>query len=509
MKTHEKSKMPIAVPYIRFSSDEQRHGSSLQRQEDRVSEWLARNPEFTRYNQTFQDLGLSGYHGYHVTDGAMGRLLVAIEKGYIPSGSVVLVEAMDRFSRLEPLQTLRHLETVVKAGIDLVTLTDGQRYNALSLKNQSLMMLAMHAFVAHEYSAKLADFIVSSYDDRAKEAKSGNAIKRRNPFWLTSEGELIAVPATAVEQVFKAFANGTPLRALAIQYADYFANRQSLKHALRNVAAIGHWQRTTTTETDGKRRRVPGELIKYVFKPVVTEELFFQVQKLLDDLAEQAPTVARKFPLAGLLQCGDCGANMVLLRQSNKDSTDTVRCYKRMQNSSNCTNQKTIPVPVVGWFYWETRKPHVLRAYQRTKLPETERQRIKLEGQIALIEKQQTALWKLVAMDPDNVNANASYELLVLDKNLLKEQLTALPVIGSVQSIGMIEFYRFMQSDAFAISNLLQLAGYRIICHQDGTLEVNSSADDNPAGKVQYIGYSRKHKRWWVAYPGGDEMLVG
>lgn len=500
--------MPIAVPYVRFSSERQSYGSSVYRQEELIAKWLAHNPEYTRYERKFEDLGVSGFDGDHVAAGALGKLLAAIAKGHIPAGSVVLVEAMDRFSRLEPLDTLNHLKTIVRAGVDLVTLDDAQRYDVTCLKGNSLLYLAMKAQAAHEFSARLADFATVSYAKRATKAKLGEKIKRRNPFWLTNEGELEPEPAKELEQVFLAFSNGTPLRALAIQYAEYFANRQSLKHALRNPAAIGHWQRTTTMDVDGKKRRVPGELIKNTFQPAISEELFYQVQKLLDNLAEQAPTVARKFPLAGLLQCGDCGSNMVLLRQNARQQTDAVRCYRRMQNSGKCTNQKTIPVPVIGWFYEATRKPHAFRAYQRTKLPENQRLRIKLEGQIDQVKQQQARLRQLVKLDASDNDAQADYQKLVDEKKLLIEELAFLPTVADTAVVGMPEFQRFLNTDPFAISNLLQQDGYRIVCHRDGALEVKVSADDNLAEVAQYVGYARKYKMWEIKPRNGDALFV-
>lgn len=501
--------MPYAVPYHRFSSVGQADGSSLDRQADRVPKWLAKNPTYTLYERTFRDLGISGYKGDHIKAGALGQLLLAIEQGDIPAGSVVLVESIDRFSRLPPLQTLRYLETIIEAGVDVITLKDGVRYDRSSLKSQSLIGLAHQAYAAFDYSNTIASHIRDSYTERAKEAKSGKPIKRRNPFWLTSEGDLKDDGSSdAIKQVFQAFANGVPLRALAIQYSQYFANRQSLKHALRNPAAVGHWQRTTTVEVDGEQKRVPGELIKGVFNPVVTEELFYQVRRMLDDLADQPVTVARKFPLAGLLQCGDCGANMVLLRQNARQQTDAVRCYRRMQSSDKCTNQKTLPVPVVGWFYLETRKPHAFKAYQRTKLPENTRQRIKLEGQIEQLNKQQARLRQLVLLDENDERAVADYQKLVDEKKQLEQELASIPVVTDSAVVSGFAFHRFLGGEPFAIANVLQQDGYRIICHRDGTLEVNRSVDDNPPSKVQYAGYARKHKKWWIEYPEGGAVLV-
>ena len=499
--------MPFAVPYLRFSSMEQKDGDSRRRQRQDFTDWLARNPEYTEYERRFEDLGVSGFDGAHATDGELSKLLAAINEGFIPAGSVVLVEAMDRFSRLKPYDTLSHLNTIMKAGVTLVTLDDNQHYDISSLENDSLLYLAMKAKAAHDFSKRLSGQITKSYVGRTLLAKDGETIKRRNPFWLTSEGKLRDDgSAKVIQQAFLSFSNGVPLRLIANRDSEHFANRQSLKHALKNISAIGHWQRTKTVREGGKTRQEPGELIRNVFEPAVTEELFYQVQKMLADLAELAPTVARKFSMAGLLQCGECGANMVLLRQTTRQQTDVVRCYRRMANSANCTNQKTIPVPVVYWFYMETRKPHALRAYLRTQLPETQRLQIKLEGQIDQLNQQQFRLRRLVMLDESDKDAEAEYAQLVSDKKQLQQELASLPntaTAGTEEDPAGWGFYRFMHGDKFAISNLLQLDGYRIICHRDGTIEVNRSGDDSPAATVQYIGYDRKAKRWKIEHPDG------
>ena len=497
----------FAVPYLRFSSIEQASGSSLERQEALVSGWLALHPEYTRYEQKFEDLGLSAFSGHHITQGDMGRLLDAIEQGFIPAGSVVLVEALDRFSRLKPMAALRNLEEIVSKGIEVITLEDGQRYDASALGDQRLLYLVMKAQAAHEYSARLSTRVLGSYASRTAAAKAGGQIKRRNPFWLTSEGRLIPEKALVLQQAYLSFSSGTPLRLLVTQFPEHFGNRQSLKHALKNPAAIGHWQREHIVTEEGKRRRVKGELIRDVFEAAIPEELYFQVQKLLADQSDPAHTVARKFPLAGLLVCGSCGANMVLLK-GGRGQTNTVRCSKRMANTASCTNQKTIPVPVVGWFFYETMKPFAFRAYQRTKLPETQRQRIKLEGQIDQLRQQQARLRRLVLLDEDDVDAQADYQNLVHQRQSLEQELSALPTTLDVEEVPAQEFYRFLRGDPFAITNLLQLAGYRIICNQTGELVVSPDDLVSTITAAQYVGYQRRSGLWEIRLPDGNSVHV-
>jgi len=437
----------------------------------------------------------------------MGRLLDAIEQGFIPAGSVVLVEALDRFSRLKPMAALRNLEEIVSKGIEVITLEDGQRYDASALGDQRLLYLVMKAQAAHEYSARLSTRVLGSYASRTAAAKAGGQIKRRNPFWLTSEGRLIPEKALVLQQAYLSFSSGTPLRLLVTQFPEHFGNRQSLKHALKNPAAIGHWQREHIVTEEGKRRRVKGELIRDVFEAAIPEELYFQVQKLLADQSDPAHTVARKFPLAGLLVCGSCGANMVLLK-GGRGQTNTVRCSKRMANTASCTNQKTIPVPVVGWFFYETMKPFAFRAYQRTKLPETQRQRIKLEGQIDQLRQQQARLRRLVLLDEDDVDAQADYQNLVHQRQSLEQELSALPTTLDVEEVPAQEFYRFLRGDPFAITNLLQLAGYRIICNQTGELVVSPDDLVSTITAAQYVGYQRRSGLWEIRLPDGNSVHV-
>ena len=50
-----------------------------------------------------RDEGLSAFHQKHVTKGALGTFLAAVEAGKVPPGSVLIVEALDRLSRANPM----------------------------------------------------------------------------------------------------------------------------------------------------------------------------------------------------------------------------------------------------------------------------------------------------------------------------------------------------------------------------------------------------------------------
>ena len=102
--------MALAYSYRRVSSGGQAQGekSGLKRQEHALKDWMRRHPDF-RLAEEFLDPGVSAYTGRNRIQGALGRFLAAARSGWIPKGSVLVVENHRRFSRQEPLDALESL----------------------------------------------------------------------------------------------------------------------------------------------------------------------------------------------------------------------------------------------------------------------------------------------------------------------------------------------------------------------------------------------------------------
>src|SRR5215469_13861113 len=91
--TSEGADKPRAFSYRRFSTPEQAKGHSLKRQTDAAEAWCAaRGVELDR-ELTFEDLGVSAFHGRNVEVGALGAFLRAVEDGRVPHGSYLLSRA--------------------------------------------------------------------------------------------------------------------------------------------------------------------------------------------------------------------------------------------------------------------------------------------------------------------------------------------------------------------------------------------------------------------------------
>ncbi|WBG62192.1 recombinase family protein [Pseudomonas citronellolis] len=522
--------MPLAIPYIRFSTKEQLSGSSLARQEKAVADWLSKNPDYQLSPTRYEDLGVSGT-GDHVEKGRLGALIDAVSKGMVPPGSVILVEAIDRFTRLEPLDAVGPLKTIVKAGIALVDLEVGVRYDQESLKGDTLLMFLFRAKAAYEYSSRLAGRIAASYEDRAKLAKAGQTIKRKHGFWLTSEGKLIAGKVDIVRDVFRSFLNGEPVRSITKRHGDTFKTPASCKKLLRNPAVIGHWQRVKVEKVGSKRKVIEGELIKKVFDAAIKDADYYQAQELLEQTASPGFTNARKFFFAGLVRCSECNAKMLLVRAGPNTKTDRVRCPSRNNGEHSCTNGMTIPTPVLAYFFLMTHLIYVYKGFQASRLPELARRRIEVQGRLDAAEKAVVGTEALFLVNPDDIGLRERYSLRVQERNELKAELDGMQEApdaanldyATLSSAGfahaihgiadplMQEFLAFHESlDKSSLNRILQLGGYSIGVHPDGTMIVpdpslyNSMKTRN-YGSIRYLGYERKTKTFKVAH--GDQVI--
>src|SRR4051794_39547768 len=88
-----------AFSYVRFSSPQQAEGGSLARQARLTAEYCRKKGLTLDESLTLHDLGVSAFRGDNVRDGALAGFLEACRMGRVPSGSVLIVESLDRLSR--------------------------------------------------------------------------------------------------------------------------------------------------------------------------------------------------------------------------------------------------------------------------------------------------------------------------------------------------------------------------------------------------------------------------
>jgi DNA invertase Pin-like site-specific DNA recombinase len=195
----------------------------MARQGSAAYQWCAANGYELDQDLDLADPGRSAFHGHHLTKGALGEFLALASSGSLGTAPVLLVEAIDRLSRQEPLDALETiLQGLVGSGVRIITLEDGNEYSRGTLKSDptKLIVLVVKVQAAHEYSARLSMRMRANWQQiRDKAAQGQHKSKARRPFWIdynpNSDEFILNCQAKIIERIFDLVEEGNGLSVIA------------------------------------------------------------------------------------------------------------------------------------------------------------------------------------------------------------------------------------------------------------------------------------------------------
>lgn len=311
---------PKVFSYLRFSDPKQASGSSADRQLEYAKKWGSEHGMVLDETLTLRDEGLSAYHQRHVKKGALGVFLRAVEDGRVPTGSVLIVEGLDRLSRAEPIQAQAQLAQIINAGITVVTASDGRQYNRERLRAQpmDLVYSLLVMIRAHEES-----------DTKSKRVKA--AIRRqclawgagtwrqpirvgRDPQWVLETAgkfELMPERVKAIKLIIRMFKQGhgyvrilREMARLGLTISDKDGtNGSQIYRMIASRSLIGE----KTVELDGEEYRLEG-----YYPAVLTASEFDELRNLADLRTRrkgkgEIPSIITGI---GICYCGYCGTSV-------------------------------------------------------------------------------------------------------------------------------------------------------------------------------------------------------
>ncbi|MGU1433198.1 recombinase family protein [Pseudomonas aeruginosa] len=337
--------MPKAYPYIRFSSDKQKDGLSVQRQTEAIEAYLAANPHLevdTTLN--LEDLGKSGYVGRHIQKGgALFIFLEKIKKGEIEKGSVLIIEHFNRLSRLKLHRAMDLFNEILRHGIDIAVLDEKQVFTADSITSIDYIKAVLKFDLAHEESKDKSkkgkdNWYFKKEALRKAENPAAERLKftRTLPLWLEHKGSEIVIndeKAETIRLIFKLCIenNGymriaTHLNQNKIKRLDNSSGPWTLdivKRLLHNRALIGEYQPRKTVEIEGRARPIyiPNEEdpIKNVFPLVIDEDTFNAARNGLTTRKNSGGGRRADMPnlFLKLLRCDECGGSIKYQKHVN------------------------------------------------------------------------------------------------------------------------------------------------------------------------------------------------
>jgi DNA invertase Pin-like site-specific DNA recombinase len=283
--------MRRAYSYIRFSSAKQRRGDSHRRQLAFADRLCKEHGWMLDDSLRLHDLGVSAFRSKNAKVGALAEFLEAVEAGTVASGSVLVLENIDRLSRNKVGDALQLFIRILNHGITVVTAEPERIYTRESI-NDVASLLEPIIYFARAYDESRAKAMRSRSvwgQKKALAASEGKPLGVPPVAWLelTPDGyRLVPDRAETVRAIFRMAATeglgklriAQALCADPKRYPPFGASKQwNVRYVdliLSNRAAFGEYQRYSADPETGVRMK-EGEPIPGFYPAAITEQDFY------------------------------------------------------------------------------------------------------------------------------------------------------------------------------------------------------------------------------------------
>jgi DNA invertase Pin-like site-specific DNA recombinase len=326
-----------AFLYGRVSTTAQAEsGHGLDRQLKSALKFLEDYPEYEVDNSNIiQDKGVSAYSGDNIADSAgLGGFLTAVRQGIIPRDSLLVIEAPDRLSRLGIRKGQRLFDEFADHGINVGLV----RYGTIIRHDddndfQNSLIVSIGLYLGHLESQQKSERIRDTMGKRRDAMRTGEIKSTTHrPSWLDPKedgtGFEFNAFAEVVRLMFELRLKGLGGHKIAKWlnekgYTDAEGRQirfQRVAHYLRSKAAIGYYQPHKVTKVKGKRLNEPsGEPITDFYPRLVSEEDFYEVQRLLDSSSGGRRDQFTNY-LRDLVKCELCSHNFTTVAVKGRNN---------------------------------------------------------------------------------------------------------------------------------------------------------------------------------------------
>lgn len=334
--------MSKAYSYLRFSTPEQAKGDSARRQFDLAVQYAAEHGLELDDQLTLHDLGVSAFRGRNAEGGRLAVFLAAARQGLVPKGSYLLVENLDRISRLPVMDAVDILRQITGAGVTVVTLNDRALYTQETIDADfPRLMMALLTFArAHEESVMKGLRVRAAWDRKKREAGS-RPVTSVCPSWLRLKEdrlsfEVIPGRGEVVQRIFEMAAAGigqhTIAATLNAEGVPPFGNprkgtglhwhRSYVAKLLTSDAPRGVYVPHSSNYVGGRLVRTPLDPVPGYYPAVVDHETARRARLVLAPRSNPKRGRHAAAPvqniLAGLARCPLCGRSMTRVTKGSR-----------------------------------------------------------------------------------------------------------------------------------------------------------------------------------------------
>jgi DNA invertase Pin-like site-specific DNA recombinase len=328
-----------AIVYARWSTKNQEDGDSLARQINKARD-IAETRRW-RIVEEHIESGKSAYHGRNrAENGKLRALEERAERGEL-TGMVLMVEAMDRLSRQEPIESLTLLTNLCKRGLTIFEFGSETTYTTAKINENwaNLVVALAKAGEAHD-SSKLKARRVSSAWRATQEAgrtKAGTADPRLCPAWMeVIDGEYTVIEqrADVIREMFRMARDGHGLRTIALKANEIRSkiNWPSAAWNIRSVSQTIHGRRVLG-EYQPQRRvdhvaRAEAGPPRKIYPEIVPLELWHQAQSSIETRKNTGGPRTKAVNI--LSHVCRCAHRPIIQRPDGTEHLSAVPCGSRM-----------------------------------------------------------------------------------------------------------------------------------------------------------------------------------
>lgn len=441
--------MPLAFSYIRFSSARQELGDSLRRQTKLAEDYAAKHGLILN-THSFQDLGVSAFAGKNAVDGGLAAFLEAVDKGIVPKGSFLLVESLDRISRAEVMDAMELFLSIIRRGITIVTLQDGQVFSKEKIREDRGISLIVSITVmmrAHEESATKQHRISKSWENKRNNAAAGGLkMSSVAPAWLTLSEDrkswiVDRAKAKVVQRIFDLALSGvgTPTIARRLNEEKVPTMQRAAFWTFGVVNAILKNASVTGLYTPKKAAAAP---IPDYYPRIISDAQFFQVRDHLQKRLWVRGTNSRRVLnlFSGICSCASCDSIM-RVRSAISNGKSYMQCL--LAFSGKDCDQPIFPAYAAERAILSHLAVTVAREISNSELTNHVDPRKALEHQRELVQQKiDNLVDALATLNSDRVRsriAKLEDELKQLDEELAKTIDPQVVTAGTVEALAIFK----------------------------------------------------------------------
>ena len=341
-----KSNEPTLYLYSRVSSDKQTHDGKIgiaRQTGEGADRAKKRYPDMPVYEMS--DLAMSGYKGQNLSKGLLGEFIGLCKSGDIAKGSVLAMEALDRFTRIALTKATDNVNAVLGADVIIYLFNDDSPL--VRDDPMSQMKLTMYLQGANDYSKIMSHRNSDNATERRKEVEAGvrdsdgyiRAIGgyASHVWWVDiSSGYVRPHPVywDSAKKIVELLKKGLGHQKIREYLTDngYKAPRKN-----RNEEYVWGQSLITKFHLDNQilgERTVTIYGIEHTHKnyypPLVTEEEYHQISKLKSENRTGLGATKKNIGLLtgiGKLRCGSCDRTFSSFLSKSKTPYETQR-YK-------------------------------------------------------------------------------------------------------------------------------------------------------------------------------------